>query len=133
MSPRGDGTLPAEQVQRLELIADWMGRHGEAITATTTGLEAWQFYGPSTRRGDTVYLHLLMRPYDSVDVRGVPVKRLRRVRHLSSERQLEVRTRTGIVESVMPDPSGTATIAVPADVIDEHATVLALDFDPVPS
>jgi alpha-L-fucosidase len=129
VSPRGDGTLPQEQVERLELFSQWMNANGEAVTGTRAGLEAWQFYGPSTRRGETVYLHLLMRPYDTVDVRGVPVKRLRRATHLASGQPLDVRTRTGIIESIMPDPPGTATITVPPELVDDHATVIALEFE----
>ena len=50
-----------------------MSTNGESIIGTKPGLEAWQFYGPSARRGETVYLHLLMRPYETMTVRGVPI------------------------------------------------------------
>ncbi|HEX9260214.1 MAG TPA: alpha-L-fucosidase, partial [Acidimicrobiales bacterium] len=73
VSPRGDGSLPLEQVDRLEVLATWMAKHAEAIHGTRPGLEPWQFYGPSTRNGDRTYLFHLSRPYDTVTVRGVPV------------------------------------------------------------
>ena len=79
---------------RLDALARWMSAHAAAIHDSEPGLEPWQFYGPTTRHGDRVYLHLLMRPYDTVTVRGVPVKRVRAARVLASGRALEVDTRT---------------------------------------
>ena len=128
VSPTGSGRLPAEQVERLDTIAAWMARNGEAIVGTEAGLEPWQFYGPTTRRGDRVYLHLLARPYDSVTVRGVPVRRVVSACELSTGADLAFRTRTGVIESLMADPLGEVTIQVPDAVLDDNATVLALDF-----
>jgi len=42
---------------------------------------------------------------------------------------LDFTTRTGIIESFMPDPDGEVTIVVPAEVIDDDATILAIDFE----
>ncbi|MBM4057286.1 MAG: alpha-L-fucosidase, partial [Planctomycetes bacterium] len=69
ISPRGDGTLPPEQVERLDAIATWMGPHHTAIHDVDPGLEPWQFYGPSTRSGATVHLFLVLRPTEGVTVR----------------------------------------------------------------
>jgi alpha-L-fucosidase len=132
VSPTGTGALPPEQTERLEAIARWMGPHREAVVGTEPGLEPWQFYGPSTRRGDRVYLHLVWRPYDEVTVRGVPVRRVRRVTALGSNHELSFRTRTGIIETLLPDPDGELTIAVPPEAVDPDATVLAVDFEPPP-
>jgi alpha-L-fucosidase len=134
VSPRGDGTLPPEQVERLQAIAEWMASHGESITGTQAGLEPWQFYGPTTRRGDQFYLHLLMLPYDSVTVRGVAIKRVRAVRHLASGRDLSFSTNCSIVDRMSnPDPIGEATIDVPGELLDQHATVLMMDIAPLES
>jgi alpha-L-fucosidase len=133
VSPTGTGALPPEQRERLDAIAGWMAGHRESVVGTGPGLEPWQFYGPSTRRGDRVYLHLLWRPYDRVTVRGVPVKRMERVTVLGSGRELETDIRTGIIERLLPDPDGELAIEVPADVVDPLATVLAVDFAPAPA
>ena len=89
VGPMGDGRLPPEIAERLAAIEPWMARNGESIIGTTPGLEPWQCYGSSTKRGDTVYVHLLMRPYDTVTVRGVRIKKLRSVRALSTGAALE--------------------------------------------
>ena len=131
VGPTGDGTIPPEQRERLEAVAGWMARNGESIVDTKPGLEPWQFYGPSTRRGDRVYLHLLMKPYDSVTVRGVPVKRVRAVRALASARELPHTSRCAIIDALMnADPLGELTIAVPEALVDPYATVIAIDLAP---
>src|SRR5262249_60275560 len=76
VGPMAGGRIPPEPAERLEAIAGWMARHAEAIVGTAPGLEPWQFYGPTTRRGDRIYLHLLLRPYEQVTVRGLPIRRV---------------------------------------------------------
>jgi alpha-L-fucosidase len=133
VSPMGDGRLMPELVERLDVIEAWMQRNGESIVGTTAGLEPWQFYGPSTQRDNTTYLHLLMRPYDEVTVRGVHIKRARSVRALSTGAELHFTGRASIIDTLInPDPAGELTISVPADAIDEHATVLAVEFADAP-
>ena len=128
VSPRGDGSLPPEQVERLETIAAWMDRHGESIVGTSPGLAPWQWYGPSTRAGDRVFLHLLARPYDTVNVRGVPVRRVASVRDLGAGASLAFRARVSVVDQILrnADPVGELQIEIPADVADDVATVLEL-------
>ena len=131
IGPRGDGSLPPEQAERLEAIGGWMSRHRESIIGTQPGLEPWQFYGPSTSRDDgrTLYLHLLMRPYEDVSVRGVRVKRVKSVRVLGTGEELSFERRTTIADTLFnPDPLGELTIAVPETAIDEFATVLVVEF-----
>jgi alpha-L-fucosidase len=126
VSPRGDGSLPPEQVDRLAAVGEWVGAHGDAIFGTEPGLEPWQFYGPSTRRDGTVYLLCPWRPYEDVVVRGVPVRRLRAV-HLTSGRELRIRSRATAEQELMSaDPIGEAFIEVPEDLVEPHATVIAL-------
>jgi alpha-L-fucosidase len=132
LGPMGDGRLPAEQLERLEPVAGWMAAHGESIAGTTPGLEPWQFYGPSTRRGDRLYLHLLMRPYETVCVRGVPIKRIRSVQALATGQALPYTTRCAILDGFLnSDPAGELSITVPEPVIDPYATVIAVDLLPI--
>lgn len=134
VGPTGDGSLPQEAVERLDAIAGWMARNGESIAGTVPGLAPWQCYGPSTRRSSRVYVHLLMRPYDSVTLRGVRTRRLRTARALSTGEELRFTSRVGVIDAMFnPDPLGEITIETPARIIDEHATVLALDFEGEPA
>jgi alpha-L-fucosidase len=129
VSPMGDGALPPEQIERLELIGDWLGRNGEAIVGTEPGLEPWQFYGPSTRRGNRVYLLAVMKPYESISVRGVKVKRAGAARPLSSTMPLKVRKRISAGDLLFnKDPIGELIIETPDSALDGVATVIAVDF-----
>lgn len=129
VSPMGDGQIAPEHIERLEAFARWMANNGESITCTQPGLEPWQFYGPTTRRGDRVYLHLLMKPYETVTVRGVPIKRIQAIRRLGREGELRYTKRCSIIDQFMnPDPLGEVTIEVPASIVDQNATVIAIDF-----
>ena len=131
VGPKGDGTLPAELTERLDVIEGWMSRHGESIVGTQAALEPWQFYGPATRRGDRLYLHLLMRPYDAVTLRGARIKRVKGVSVLATGAPLEHTTRATLIDTMInPDPRGELRIAVPEPAVDEYATVLAVDFEP---
>jgi alpha-L-fucosidase len=131
VSPMGDGGLPANQVERLDAIAAWMDRHADAIHDTTPGLEPWQFHGPTTRKGDRIFLHLLSRPYESVTVRGVPVRKVRAVRDLATRTPLEHRARCSVIDTMYnANPNGELTIRVPSNLIDEYATVIELEFEP---
>jgi len=135
VGPMGNGALPDWDIERLDEIERWMAVNQESIIGTTPGLEPWQFYGPSTRRGNTVYLHLLMRPYDTVSVRGVQVKHVRSVRALSTGAPLNYDLRISAIDETLnlPDPVGELRIHVPESAIDQNATVLELDFDVEPT
>jgi alpha-L-fucosidase len=131
IGPDGDGRVPPEQAERLEAVAEWMSRNGEAITGTAPGLVPWQFYGPSTRKGGTTYVHLLMRPYETVSVRGVPIRRVKSVRALADGRELKFTTRCAILDQLLnSDPLGELTIEVAEDALDPLATVLAVEIQP---
>jgi alpha-L-fucosidase len=130
VSPTGEGLLPPEQVERLDAIAAWMGPNRASIIGTRPGLEPWQFYGPSTRDGNRIYLHLLMRPYDTVAVRGVHIKKVKRVRALATDTELKFKTSCAAADMIFnPDPIGELTIEVPEQIIDPLATVLTVDFE----
>lgn len=129
VSPMGDGALPPALLERLMTIADWMQGNQESVVGTSPGLASWQFYGPSTRRGQRLYLHLLMKPYDTITVRGLPIKQVQSVQVLATGKALEYSTRCAIVDALLnPDPLGELTIQVPEAVLDPYVTVLAVDM-----
>ncbi|HET6303607.1 MAG TPA: alpha-L-fucosidase, partial [Myxococcota bacterium] len=105
-------------------------RHAASIVGTGPGLEPWQFHGPSTRCGERIFLHLLARPYEEIAVRGVPVRRVRAVRHLATGAALEHRERISALDRALrnPDPVGELRIRVPEALLDPLATVLELEI-----
>jgi alpha-L-fucosidase len=127
----GNGQIQSEQLELLQFVEEWMAVHAQSIVGTQPGLEPWQFYGPSTRRGNRFYLFLLMKPYDSVTVRGVPIKRIQAVSKVAGGESLQYSTRCAIVDSMLSaDPLGELTIQVPSLALDSYATVIAVDMAP---
>jgi alpha-L-fucosidase len=130
VGPTGEGLLPPEQAERMETIAAWMEQNGESITDTAPGLEPWQFYGPSTRRGERIYLHCVTRPYDSVSMRGVRVRHAKSARIVGTREELKTHRRIAAGDMLFnQDPVGELIIEVPEKSIDPIATVIAVDFE----
>jgi alpha-L-fucosidase len=132
IGPQGDGSLDPTEASRLAVVAGWMDRHADAVHDVEAGLEPWQWYGPSTRKGDRVHLICVQRPYDAVTVRGVPIKRIERIVDLASGQELAFTTRCAVLDELLnSDPHGEARIEIPEAVIDDLATVLAMDIRPL--
>ena len=129
VSPMGDGRIPPAQQERLEAVAQWMNRYGESILNTQPGLEPWQFYGSSTRKDNFYYLHLLMKPYETISVRGIPIKQIKSVKIVGGNESLAYTTRCAILDELtQPNPQGELTITVPESAIDPLATAIAIEL-----
>jgi alpha-L-fucosidase len=133
VGPRGDGTLPPEQIDRLDAIAGWMDRHRDAIVGTSAGLEPWQFYGPSTRQGNLIHLLLVDPPVENITVRGIPIRRVQGATVMGTGRGLGFRTRTDVLNQLGYDPPGELTIDVPRSELDDLVTVVTVEVvdDPI--
>ncbi len=133
VSPQGDGSLPPEQVERLETLGRWMWSNEPAIIDTRPGLEPWQFYGPSTSRDGVLYLQLVMQPYESITIRGLPINQVRSVQHLATGRELDFETTCPVIALLKEeDPVGEITVDIPPELLDANATVLVLHTGPPP-
>ncbi|MGW0208211.1 alpha-L-fucosidase [Streptomyces sp. NPDC003233] len=122
VSPREDGTIPAEQAERLAGLGAWLARHAEAVYGTVAGLPPGHHYGPSTLSADrrTLYLVCFDVPRETVSVRGLR-NRVRRVSVRGTGTALGHRVTGGLDE--VP---GVTWLDAPAA---EHATVLAVELD----
>ena len=133
VGPKPDGTLATEEAQTLDDLAVWMKVNKESIEKVTPGLEDWQYYGPSTQRGDIVYLHNFALPQESVVVRGVKVARLKSATVLGSSEELTFTRRTAIHDAQAPDPDGEIIIDVRGNKVSGLMPVIVLDFGGKPS
>ena len=92
VSPTGDGSLPEVQVERLHDLRGWVAAHGESVLGVQPAPPYVRFYGPVTRSGPKLYVHLVMRPTEKLSVRGVPVHRVRGVTLLDNGASLPYTT-----------------------------------------
>ncbi len=66
VGPRSDGTLPPEQVERLDHIGKWMAVNSEAIYATKASPLGHVDFGRCTAKGKNLYLHVYEKPKSGV-------------------------------------------------------------------
>jgi alpha-L-fucosidase len=59
IGPRPDGTIDPEFAQRLQAMGRWLATNGRSIYGTRAGPIPPRAWGATTRRGDTVYVHVL--------------------------------------------------------------------------
>ncbi|MFG3367674.1 alpha-L-fucosidase [Streptomyces sp. NPDC048156] len=126
VGPREDGTIPEEQVERLEGLGAWIAKHVDAVYGTVAGLPAGHHYGPSTLSADrrTLYLVCFDAPREAVSVRGLR-NTVKRVTVLGTDRELGHHVTGGLGEV----PGVTWIDAPDAADIDDQATVLAVELD----
>lgn len=127
IGPRQDGSIPEEQVERLEGLGDWIRQHEEAVYDTGAGLPAGHFYGASTLSNDrtTLYLMLFDRPWDEIAVKGIR-NAIKRVTVLGSGTELAARKLGGADWVNIP---GVLWIQVPEAELDANATVIKVELD----
>ena len=58
VGPRPDGVIDPEQAGLLKKVGDWMTKYGKSIYATRGGPYKPGKWGASTRKGNTIYLHI---------------------------------------------------------------------------
>jgi len=59
IGPRPDGTIQQEFIDRLHEIGRWMETYGSSIQGTRKGPVPPRAWGATTRRGDTIFVHVL--------------------------------------------------------------------------
>jgi alpha-L-fucosidase len=59
IGPRPDGTIQPEFVTRLRGIGQWLSKYGTTVYGTRGGPISPRPWGATTRRGDTVFVHIL--------------------------------------------------------------------------
>jgi alpha-L-fucosidase len=133
IGPRADGSLVPEERTLLKELARWVEVNRESVIGVEPGLEPWQFYGPSTRREDSIYLHQMAIPQESIVARGIKVRRIKSVKVLGMDKNLDFTVRTAINDVYLDDPDGEIIIDVKGVFSNELIPVIVIDIsgDPV--
>lgn len=74
VGPRPDGRIDPAQADRLKEIGAWLDKNGESIYGTRGGPFKPADYGVSTRKGKTIYVHILQWTDDAVRLPNIPAK-----------------------------------------------------------
>ncbi len=77
IGPRGDGSVPEPQVERLEQLGDWLAVHGESVYGVERLPEVNFHAGRMTRKGSTLYFHAFYWPGERLRVPFLTTETLR--------------------------------------------------------
>jgi alpha-L-fucosidase len=116
VGPMPTGEIEPRQVERLGEIGDWLRKYGESIYGTRGGPYEPAAWGASTRKGTTIYLHVLDWPADPLRLPPIP------------HRVVRWRVLTGGSADVESGPEGIS-VSVAPEHRDEIDTVIALELD----
>lgn len=109
VGPDPDGKIDPLQAERLREIGAWLAKYGESIYATRGGPFLPGAYGVSTHRGNTVYLHLLGAPANTLRLPAFAAKVLRASVTTGGEAEI-VRSASGVelrLTGLSPDAPDT--------------------------
>ena len=59
IGPQPSGELPATALDRLKSMGEWLDKYGETVYGTQAGDVMTAEWGTTTRKGDTLYVHIL--------------------------------------------------------------------------
>jgi alpha-L-fucosidase len=116
VGPMPDGSIEQRQIDRLQEIGAWLTTNGESIYGTRGGPWKPAGYGVSTRKAQTIYLHVFHWTDDTVKLPNIAATIDRA--HLLA----------GGEATVHQDEIGL-TITVPPEEQDEVDTVIALELE----
>ncbi|MEG3655856.1 alpha-L-fucosidase [Arenibacter palladensis] len=127
IGPKGDGSIPEEQVSILEGLGRWTNKHKEAIYGTRSGIPKEHFYGPTTlsKDGNILYLFVKGDSNGEVVIRGLK-NRINRIYVVGEGTKLSHQVIGKVYWSHYP---GINYIKLPEHVLDENLTVLAVMLD----
>jgi len=74
VGPMPDGRIEPRQVDRLREMGRWLSKYGESIYATRGGPFKTGSWGASTYKDNTIYVHVLNWPDDTLTLPPIPKK-----------------------------------------------------------
>ena len=122
MGPMGNGRIDPKDIPIFQGIGRWMQVNSESIRGTTRTPLAVQSWGESTRKGNTLYLHVFDWPKDGKLVVGGLKTGVKSARLLATPGSTLKTTRHG----------DDLTIEIPATAPDSADSVIALECDGEP-
>jgi len=116
VGPMPDGRIEPRQVERLKEMGEWLAKNGESIYGTRSGPWKPTRACASTRKGNTIYLHVLRWKGDTIELPALP----RKIQSAALLNGSPVKT---------VEPEGKLMITVPLGARDMNVTVVKLTLD----
>jgi len=123
VGPMPAGEIAPEQASLLKEMGAWLAQFGESIYGTRGGPFKPGDYGVSTRKGSTIYLHVLEWPDDTLRLPVIPAKVVSS--RVLSGGKAEVRQTSSGLEISVPESDRRAIDTVLAFELDRPALDLA--------
>ena len=101
VGPTPTGEIPPNQVERLRELGTWLGTYGESIYGTRGGPFKPGDYGVSTRKGNTIYLHVCDWPDGPLRLPAIPAQ-VKSCRALGGSKAAFRQTASGLEVTVSP-------------------------------
>jgi len=126
VGPREDGSIDPRQVEILESLGRWTGKHAEAIYGTRAGIGLEHFAGPSTLSADgkTIYLFVDGAPNGDILIKGLD-SAVQRAWVVGGNQPVAVRVLGKYDWARQP---GLLFLTVPPEALDADITVIALEL-----
>jgi len=126
IGPREDGSIDPRQVEILEKLGRWTGKHAEAIYGTRAGIGLEHFAGSSALSADgkTIYLFVDGTPNGDLLIKGLD-SAVRRAWVVGNNQPVTTRVLGKYNWARQP---GLLFLTVPRDALDSDMTVIALEL-----
>ena len=137
IGPMGDGTIDPQDVTILQGLAAWWKANGESIRGTQRTPLTAQSWGESTRKGNTLYLHVFDWPANQQLVVGGLESNVKRAFLLAARTKgpNDLTSDMDVADSTFPECKVTRLnsldvgVSVPANAPDKVDSVLVLQCD----
>jgi alpha-L-fucosidase len=116
VGPMPNGKIQPEFVERLQQMGGWLNKNGASIYGTRGGPISPRPWGVTTRKGNTVYAHILNWPDESLALPALPGK-------IKTAKLLKDGSAVKFAENEFG-----LLLKVPTNVRDEYDTVVALEL-----
>ena len=128
IGPKPDGTIGAPEMERLEVLGEWVNKHESAVFDTKAGLPYGHFYGPSLLSKDEtkIYLALFDTPNNYISLKGIQNK-IKSIKVVGNGEELSFERNGGAAWNNIP---GILRIEVPqAKSLDANVTILEVELE----
>ena len=128
IGPKPDGSIAAEQVERLEALGEWVSKHESAVFNSKAGLPYGHFYGPTLLSKDEtkIYLALFDNPKNYILLKGIQNK-VKSIKVVGTNQELSFERNGGAAWNNIP---GILRIEIPHEKnLDPYVTLLEVTLE----